>query len=104
MVSVPLAAAAVGSDDGDVRQLAAALSVLGTFSIMPLMPDRPRETMFKWALALVGHATEITVLRRGTRREEGDAAGGVLRMLSVGPLPGRLVLLGVACLGAYCDS
>lgn len=109
MVTVPLIAAvsAVGGPEGGVgdelRQAAAALSVIGTFSVLPLLPQRPLETALKWSVGVAGHCVELYLLRRRPPAGGSGDRRVVLGMLGVWPLPGWMVLLGVAVLGAYTD-
>mmetsp|Transcript_37317 Transcript_37317/g.98371 ORF Transcript_37317/g.98371 Transcript_37317/m.98371 type:complete len:527 (+) Transcript_37317:93-1673(+) len=98
MVTVPLLAAAAGigaaggDKRGELREAVAALSVVGTFSVLPLLPQRPLETSLKWSLFVGGHILELRAL--------GCRGFGSLR---VWPLPGSLILLGIVVLGIYCD-
>lgn len=60
-ITVPLLAAAA-SGDRSFATATAALSLVGTFSILPLMPNRPIETYIKWGLLLIGHLVEVCIL------------------------------------------
>lgn len=96
MVTVPLLIVARGSHNKDLKQVAAALSAIGTFSVLPLLPQRHPETGIKWALGVGGHILELSMLREG-----GSASS--LSLLRVGFVPGWLLVLGMASLGLYCD-
>ncbi|CAK0825594.1 unnamed protein product, partial [Prorocentrum cordatum] len=104
MVTIPLLAAAAGSRSAELCAAAAALSLLGTFSVLPLLPQRRLETAVKWALLVAGHASEACLLHRSSARGAAPAGGGRLALFGVWPLPGALVVLGVAALGAYVDA
>lgn len=105
MVTVPLLVAA--ADSGNSRHFVAAtavLSLIGTFSVLPLMPRRPVETMLKWVLLATAHCLEIGILH-ASQRSSGvaDRDSSALGLLSIGPLPGIILVLLLAILGFYCD-
>lgn len=105
MVTVPLLVVAAGSRSKELRAAVAALSVVATFSILPLLPNSPKETLLKWVLLFLGHTLELWLLR-GTAvpgADSGTVGGGPLTMLRIGPLPGLLVALGMLLLGLYAD-
>mmetsp|Transcript_48015 Transcript_48015/g.153214 ORF Transcript_48015/g.153214 Transcript_48015/m.153214 type:complete len:530 (-) Transcript_48015:117-1706(-) len=102
MVTIPLLVAAARSGSRELAAATAALSAVATFSVLPLLPHRPKETCLKWLLLVLGHAAELQLLRRACRRAPGRPEG-YLAMLRLGPLPGPLLVLGVALLAVYCD-
>ncbi|CAE8615926.1 unnamed protein product [Polarella glacialis] len=113
MVTVPLAVVAAGSNSQALVSATTAVSAVATFSIMPLLPDRPMETAAKWFLFLAGHLIEHFLLQRRFRSRpaatpSGDVAAAsgssLLSSIGLGPLlPGWLVALGYVVLGLYRD-
>lgn len=97
-VTVPLLMAALGSHSPKFVEATTALSVLATFSVLPLLPQRRTETIVKWIMLLGGHMLELTTMRSNC--SPSSTPSGMLR---VGFLPGPLVALGIAALGAYAD-
>eukprot|EP00930_Biecheleria_cincta_P011606 TRINITY_DN11455_c0_g1_i2.p1 TRINITY_DN11455_c0_g1~~TRINITY_DN11455_c0_g1_i2.p1 ORF type:complete len:506 (+),score=75.11 TRINITY_DN11455_c0_g1_i2:114-1631(+) len=110
MVTIPLLVAASRSTNKQLISATLALSAVATFSVMPLLPDRPVETTLKWVLFVVGYVIEAKILRldvapASTPGEAADAqAEGRLTNLGFGKLcPGWLVALAYFGLGIYSD-
>mmetsp|Transcript_21820 Transcript_21820/g.39149 ORF Transcript_21820/g.39149 Transcript_21820/m.39149 type:complete len:498 (+) Transcript_21820:85-1578(+) len=107
MVTVPLLVAAARSNSQALSSTATALSAVATFSVMPLLPDQPKETFLKWLLFVGGCCVEASVLRPtrpAATPGEAAAQGGYLQPLGLGKLcPGWLVALGYLALGVYRD-
>eukprot|EP00434_Breviolum_minutum_P022783 symbB.v1.2.020099.t1/scaffold1638.1/size107986/4 len=99
MVTIPfLAALPALPHDWDsipLRHCAVGLSTVACFSVMPLLPLTPLETVLKWILFAVGLPVEEVLL--------GSKAVS-LKMLGVGFLPWQLVVLGYCLLGLYRDA
>lgn len=110
MVTIPLIVAASRSTNKALISATLALSAVATFSILPLLPDRPLETALKWILFVAGYIIEVKLLHLGLSPAStpGQAAGaeanGSLATLGFGKLcPGWLVALGYLLLGIYRD-
>jgi len=113
MVTVPLLVAAAGGGHCVGGRAfvgaTAALSLIGTFSVLPLMPHRIVETALKWVLLVLGHCLEAKVLLvalRASPKGEADGSsqdGSALALLQIGYLPGWLLSMCLLLLGCYCD-
>jgi len=102
MVTVPLLAAAASIRDDKLIAATASLSAVATFSILPLMPNWPLETVLKWVLLVFGHAIELSLLRTAVRSESGSSSWGV-SLLSQSWCPWWILMLGGAALAVYRD-
>jgi len=100
MVTIPLLVAAAGSRSWDLIVATALLSVVATFSVLPLLPRRRFEATLKWLLLAVCHTLELRLLRRCYGAAEGD---GFLDMLRLGPVPGLITAASLLVLAIYCD-
>eukprot|EP00928_Gymnodinium_smaydae_P036618 TRINITY_DN25566_c0_g1_i2.p1 TRINITY_DN25566_c0_g1~~TRINITY_DN25566_c0_g1_i2.p1 ORF type:complete len:979 (-),score=229.73 TRINITY_DN25566_c0_g1_i2:156-3092(-) len=96
MVTIPLLVAAASSRHQALREATWALSLVATFSVLPLMPERRPETLLKWALLLAGHLLEGKYLLSGKSRALAALGFGAASL-------GLLVLLGIVVLGLYRD-
>jgi len=100
MVTIPLLASAAGGSNSRAFVAATAfLSFIGTFSILPLMPERPVETRLKWIIFVAAHCLELLLLHRAGKSD----GAGILDLLRVGPFPGVLLFPPIAFLAFYYD-
>eukprot|EP00419_Tripos_fusus_P081430 CAMPEP_0172939986 /NCGR_PEP_ID=MMETSP1075-20121228/223804_1 /TAXON_ID=2916 /ORGANISM="Ceratium fusus, Strain PA161109" /LENGTH=131 /DNA_ID=CAMNT_0013801377 /DNA_START=1160 /DNA_END=1551 /DNA_ORIENTATION=- len=102
MVTIPLLVAAARCQDSDLCAAAALLSLVATFSILPLLPLTRLETAVKWLLLGAGHAVEVCLLQRFSSPRSNYGLDW-LRALRVGPLPGLAVASAWLLVAAYCE-
>lgn len=100
MVTIPLLVAAAASRSRDLIEATALLSIIATFSVLPLLPHRRFEAMLKWVLLAVCHKMELGLMRRCCGGDKVDAS---LDMLRVGPLPGYILASCLLVFAVYCD-
>merc|ERR1712226_1553876 len=99
MVTIPLLVASARSTSSGLRSATAILSLVGTFSLLPLLPTRSKESLVKWVLFLLGHAWELWWLRD----DKPGSRSSLVELLRLGPLPGVLLGLSIICVGVYSD-
>jgi len=104
MVTVPLLVAASRSGSRELIGVAGALSTVATFSLLPLLPNRPAEAGLKWTLLVIGHAFELRTLASTQRSQRASSQASALELLGLGqPMLGGILAVALAVLGVYCD-